>query len=167
MRGKTIGLLGLTFKPNTDDMRDAPSLAIVPRCRTPARRCAPMIPKGMDEAPNAAAGRRLTARTPMMRMEGADALAILTEWDEFRALDLERIKGLMVQPVLVDLRNIYEPSEVARKGFRYVDVGRASVRMANPIDQFLKREPALSTAQDRDVRISREQSADSALNSAT
>jgi UDPglucose 6-dehydrogenase len=166
VRGKTIGLLGLAFKLNTDDMRDAPSISIVTALQDAGAKVRAYDPKSMDQA------RMLMPDADYCEnaydcARGAHALAILTEWEEFRALDLERIKGLMVQPVLVDLRNIYDPAEVARKGFRYVDVGRASVRMANPIDQFLKREPALSATQDRDVRISREQNADSALNSAT
>jgi UDPglucose 6-dehydrogenase len=120
--GKTIGLLGLTFKPNTDDMRDAPSLAIVPALQAmgaavqafdPEGHEAEVLLKGVDFKGNA-----------YEVAEGADAVVIITEWDQFRALDLDRLKAGMRQPVLVDLRNVYNPVEMKARGFSYFSVGR-------------------------------------------
>jgi len=122
--GKTVGVLGLTFKPNTDDMRDAPSLEIVPALQAAGARVQAFDPEGMEEA-----GRLLTGVDfrggPYDAVEGADALLILTEWDQFRALDLNRVRLLMRQPVVIDLRNIYRPAEMRARGFTYVSVGRA------------------------------------------
>jgi UDPglucose 6-dehydrogenase len=123
--GKTVAVLGLTFKPNTDDMRDSPSLEIVPALQQAGATVRAFDPEGMDEA------RRLLddvvwCDTAYECMGGADALAIVTEWNEFRALDLVRVKRLMRQPVLVDLRNIYEAEAVTAAGFTYVCIGRPS-----------------------------------------
>ena len=122
-RGKKVALLGLTFKPNTDDMRDAPSIAIAQALADAGVAVAGYDPEGMELAkplmpdvamqPNAYAA-----------IEGADATVIVTEWDAFRALDLDRIKKIANAPVLVDLRNVYDPAEVRAKGFTYVSVGR-------------------------------------------
>jgi UDPglucose 6-dehydrogenase len=122
-RGKKVALLGLTFKPNTDDMRDAPSIAIALALSDAGVEVAGYDPEGMELAaplmpevamqPNAYAA-----------IEGADATVICTEWDAFRALDLNRVKSLMKAPVLVDLRNVYDPAEVRAKGFAYASVGR-------------------------------------------
>jgi len=121
--GKTVAVLGLTFKPNTDDMRDSPSLEIVPALQRAGATVRAFDPEGMAEA------RKLLddvvwCDTAYECMGGADALAILTEWNEFRALDLARVKRLMRQPVLIDLRNIYEPATVTAAGFTYVCIGR-------------------------------------------
>ena len=121
--GKTVAVLGLTFKPNTDDMRDSPSLDIVPALQKAGATVRAFDPEGMAEA------RKLLddvvwCDTAYECMGGADALAIVTEWNEFRALDLVRVKRLMRQPVLIDLRNIYEPDTVAAAGFTYVCIGR-------------------------------------------
>jgi len=120
--GKTIGLLGLTFKPNTDDMRDAPSLAIVPALQAMGARIQAFDPEG-HEAVALMSG--VHFRTSAYEVaDGADAVVLITEWDQFRALDLDRLKAGMRQPVLVDLRNVYNPAEMKARGFRYSSVGR-------------------------------------------
>jgi UDPglucose 6-dehydrogenase len=122
-RGKKVALLGLTFKPNTDDMRDAPSIAIALALSDAGVEVAGYDPEGMDLAaplmPEVAMQKNAYAA-----IEGADATVIVTEWDAFRALDLARIKQIAKAPVLVDLRNVYDPAEVRAKGFTYVSVGR-------------------------------------------
>jgi UDPglucose 6-dehydrogenase len=124
-RGKTVGLLGLTFKPNTDDMRDAPSLAIIRGLQDAGVRVRAYDPEGMRVAKPLIGDVELLDSAYAVA-EGADALAIVTEWDAFRALDLGRIAKAMNTPVLVDLRNIYSPAEAARAGLRYVPVGGAA-----------------------------------------
>jgi UDPglucose 6-dehydrogenase len=123
VEGKTIAVLGLTFKPNTDDMRDAPSLDIVPALQAAGARIRAFDPEGMEEGRALLDGVEWCA-TAYDAMTGADATTILTEWNEFRGLDLTRARELMASPVLVDLRNIYDPDEVAAAGFRYTCVGR-------------------------------------------
>ena len=123
LKGKKIGVLGLTFKPNTDDMRDAPSLDIIPALQAAGATISAFDPEGEREA------RHLLrdvdfASDPYAVAQGADAVVIITEWDQFRALDLDRLKADMAAPVLVDLRNIYNPAEVRRQGFTYTSVGR-------------------------------------------
>ena len=122
-RGKKVAMLGLTFKPNTDDMRDSPAIAIALALADAGIEVAAYDPEGMELAaplmPDVAMKTNAYAA-----IEGADATVIVTEWDAFRALDLERVKGLMTAPVLVDLRNIYDPAEVRAKGFAYSSVGR-------------------------------------------
>jgi UDPglucose 6-dehydrogenase len=122
--GKTIALLGLTFKPNTDDMRDAPALDIVPALEAAGARVRAFDPEGMEEAKNHLNSNVEFAEGPYQCIDGADALAILTEWDQFRALDLERVKAALKTPTLVDLRNIYNPAEVRAHGFNYTSIGR-------------------------------------------
>ncbi|MGL5361723.1 MAG: UDP-glucose dehydrogenase family protein [Bosea sp. (in: a-proteobacteria)] len=121
--GKRIAILGLTFKPNTDDMREAPSLAIIAALKEAGALISAFDPEGMTAArpllPDVA-----FAADPYSCITGADALVIVTEWDVFRALDLSRIKASMAAPVIVDLRNIYRPDDVARAGFRYLGIGR-------------------------------------------
>lgn len=121
--GKTIAVLGLTFKPNTDDMRDAPSLDVIPAMQAGGAIVRAFDPAGMNEARELFEGVDY-AEGPYQALEGADAVVILTEWDEFRALDLERVKALLNAPVMVDLRNIYRPDLMAEKGFDYYSVGR-------------------------------------------
>jgi UDPglucose 6-dehydrogenase len=121
--GKTIGLLGLTFKPNTDDMRDAPSLAIVPALQAMGATVQAFDPEG-HEAVALLKGVDFKANAYEVA-QGADAVVLITEWDQFRALDLDRLKAGMRQPVLVDLRNVYNPAEMKTRGFHYVSVGRA------------------------------------------
>jgi UDPglucose 6-dehydrogenase len=123
--GKTIGVLGLTFKPNTDDMRDAPSLAIVPQLKAKGAKIQAFDPEGMEEARHLLGGDVVFTAGPYDAASGADALVILTEWDQFRALDLDRIKQHMRSPVIVDLRNIYQPAEMRDFGFDYISVGRS------------------------------------------
>jgi UDPglucose 6-dehydrogenase len=121
--GKTVGLLGLTFKPNTDDMRDAPSLDIVAALEAQGARVQAFDPQGMEEAAKLMPQVRFQPG-PYEALEGADVAVIVTEWDQFRALDLDRMKSLMRRPVLVDLRNIYRPEDIRARGFEYVGVGR-------------------------------------------
>jgi UDPglucose 6-dehydrogenase len=123
LKGKTVGVLGLTFKPNTDDMRDAPSLAIIPALQDRGAHVQAFDPEGMHEAKDLLSGVDFKD-DPYDVASGADALVIITEWDQFRALDLDRIKLLMKAPLLVDLRNIYKPDDMAARGFAYTSVGR-------------------------------------------
>ena len=122
-RGKKVAMLGLTFKPNTDDMRDSPSIAIAMALADAGVQVSAYDPEGMELA------RPLMPEVTMCTnayaaIEGADATVIVTEWDAFRALDLDRIKQIAKAPVLVDLRNVYDPAEVRAKGFAYSSVGR-------------------------------------------
>jgi UDPglucose 6-dehydrogenase len=123
VRGKTIALLGLTFKPNTDDMREAPSLAIVTALQDAGATVRAYDPEGMGQAAKLL-DNVTYAKSAYECITGADAMVIVTEWDEFRALDLGRAKGLLKAPVLVDLRNIYRPETVKKLGFVYESVGR-------------------------------------------
>ena len=124
--GKTIAVLGLTFKPNTDDMRDSPSLAIVPALQQAGATVRAFDPQGMTEAKEMLPD-VVFCKDAYETMEGADALAIVTEWNEFRLLDLERVKGLLSAPLMIDLRNIYKPDEIIKAGFDYYSVGREPV----------------------------------------
>jgi len=123
VKGKTIAVLGLTFKPNTDDLRDAPSLVIVPALKEAGATVRAHDPQAMNEASNLLPGIAM-CKSPYEAVKGADALVILTEWDTYRALDLDRLKKELKSPVVVDLRNIYRPDEMAAKGFRYTSIGR-------------------------------------------
>ncbi|MGV9007448.1 MAG: UDP-glucose dehydrogenase family protein [Brevundimonas sp.] len=124
LAGRTVALLGLTFKPNTDDMRDSPALDVIPALIARGARVQAFDPEGMEEA-----ARLLTdvqfMEGPYEAVTGADAVVILTEWNQFRALDLDRIKLLMRQPVMVDLRNVYRPDDMRARGFTYSSIGRA------------------------------------------
>ncbi|GIK47416.1 MAG: UDP-glucose/GDP-mannose dehydrogenase family protein [Hyphomonadaceae bacterium] len=122
--GKTIAVLGLTFKPNTDDMRDAPALDIVPTLQAEGAKIRAFDPEGMHEAKHMLKDVQF-ATGPYDCVQNADAVAIITEWDQFRALDLDRMKDALKAPVVVDLRNIYTPDEMRAKGFKYVSVGRS------------------------------------------
>ncbi len=124
--GKTIAVLGLAFKPNTDDMRDAPSLVIVPELVKQGARIRAYDPEAMGEAKKFLDGIEMCPNANAA-LEGADGVAIITEWNEFRALDLKTAKRLLKQPLMVDLRNIYRPDEMARAGFTYVSIGRPAV----------------------------------------
>jgi UDPglucose 6-dehydrogenase len=123
-RGKKVALLGLTFKPNTDDMRDSPAIAIAQALGDVGVEVSAYDPEGMELA-KPLMPRVTMCDSPYAAIEGADAVAIVTEWDAFRALDLARVKQLARAPVLVDLRNIYRPDDVRRAGFTYASVGRA------------------------------------------
>ena len=124
--GKTIAVLGLTFKPNTDDMRDSPSLVIVPLLQASGARVRAYDPVGMDAARTMIDGLDV-GDSAYEVADGADALVLITEWNQFRALDLKRLKAVMARPVFVDLRNVYRPDEMAAEGFHYVSVGRPDV----------------------------------------
>lgn len=123
VRGRTIAVLGLTFKPNTDDMRESPSLAVLPALQEAGARIRAYDPEGMHEAAPLLPGVELCADA-YETMGGADALLIITEWNQFRALDLDRVKSLLAQPLMIDLRNIYKPEEMRAAGFVYHSVGR-------------------------------------------
>ena len=124
LRGKTVAVLGLTFKPNTDDMRELPSIPLITALQDMGAKVRAYDPTGMEQA------KPLMANVAFCKdaydcAEGASALVIVTEWEQFRALDFARLKKVMQRPVLVDLRNIYRPEEVARHGFAYEGIGRA------------------------------------------
>ena len=123
VRGKTIGVLGLTFKPNTDDMREAPSIDIIRALKDKGARVVAYDPQGMTAAKEFIEGVEYAPNAYAVG-EGADAVVLITEWNEFRSLDLGRLKGQMKSPVFVDLRNVYRKDEVVRHGFTYVSVGR-------------------------------------------
>ncbi len=123
--GRTVAVLGLTFKPNTDDMREAPSLVIVPALQAAGATVRAFDPAGMKEAKRCLENVEW-CDDAYATVDGADALVILTEWNAFRALDLARVKRLMKTPVMIDLRNVYEPDELAAAGFRYVCLGRGT-----------------------------------------
>jgi UDPglucose 6-dehydrogenase len=122
--GKRIAVLGLAFKPNTDDMRDAPSLDIIPALQAAGAEVIAYDPESMEQA------RQVLnvgfAEGPYDCIEGADALVIITEWNAFRALDLKRVKASLKSPVVVDLRNIYRPQEMKALGFTYHGIGRGA-----------------------------------------
>ena len=123
VQGKTLAVLGLTFKPNTDDMRDAPSLSILPALIGAGARIRAFDPEGMDEA------RKVMPHIDYCHdayeaMEGADAVVVLTEWNQFRSLDLERARRLLRAPVFIDLRNVYDPLQMREAGFAYSCIGR-------------------------------------------
>lgn len=123
VKGKKIALLGLTFKPNTDDMRESPSLYIVPELLKNGATIAAFDPKGAEHAKTLLPDITYAA-DPYETMQDADAVVILTEWNEFRALQLDRVKDLLKTPIMVDLRNVYKPEEMSEAGFTYVSVGR-------------------------------------------
>jgi UDPglucose 6-dehydrogenase len=123
--GKTIGILGLAFKPNTDDMRDAPSLDIIPALIAAGASVKAYDPESMKEAAHMLSGVSF-AKNPYEALDGADAMVIITEWDQFRALDLARVKSTLKGKVVVDLRNIYDPINMKELGFDYASIGRPS-----------------------------------------
>jgi UDPglucose 6-dehydrogenase len=122
-RGKTVALLGLTFKPNTDDMRDAPSLSIVQALQDAGANVRGYDPEGMEQAATLMRDVEF-ARSPYAAAEGADAVVLVTEWDVLRALDLRRVARAMVGDVFVDLRNVYPPEDIEEAGLRWYGVGR-------------------------------------------
>ena len=122
-RGKKVALLGLTFKPNTDDMRDSPAIAVAQTLTDAGVEVAAYDPEGMDLAKPLMPDVTMCS-DPYEAIEDADAIAIVTEWDAFRALDLARVKSLAKAPVMVDLRNIYRPDDMRERGFAYTSIGR-------------------------------------------
>jgi UDPglucose 6-dehydrogenase len=124
VNGKTIAVLGLAFKPNTDDMRDAPALDIIPALQAMGAKIQAFDPEAMHEAEKLLSD--IDFKTgPYEALDGADAMVLITEWDRFRALDLDRVKALLKTPVVVDLRNVYSPEQVRAAGLRYSSIGRA------------------------------------------
>lgn len=128
VRGKKIALLGLTFKPNTDDMRDAPAITIVQALLDGGADVHVFDPEGM-EAAKTVLGPVSYGKNPYEIAAGAEALVVVTEWDEFRALDFRRLKQEMKSPVIVDLRNIYKPDEMAKYGFSHFAVGKRKAKI--------------------------------------
>ena len=121
-RGKKVALLGLTFKPNTDDMRDSPAIAIAQTLTDAGVEVVAYDPEGMEQAKPLMPEVKMVD-DPYAAIEGSDAIAIVTEWDVFRALDLQRVKSLAKNPVMVDLRNVYRGREMREKGFHYTSIG--------------------------------------------
>ena len=138
LRGKKVAVLGLTFKPNTDDMREAPSIALITALQDMGAAVTAYDPVGMEQAkpllPDIA-----YAKDAYSSADGADALVIVTEWEQFRALDLARLKAIMARPVIVDLRNAYRPEQMAEHGFVYRSVGRALVFSSGALEARLDR----------------------------
>jgi len=124
VRGKKIAVLGLTFKPNTDDMRDSPAITVIQTLQDAGAKVTGYDPEGMANARHVIDGIDYAAG-PYEAAEGADAVVIVTEWNQFRALDLDRLKKIMNTPVLVDLRNIYRKDEILASGFTYAGIGRS------------------------------------------
>ncbi len=124
LRGKTVGVLGLTFKPNTDDMREAPSIPLITALQDLGASVQAYDPVGMEQAKTELPSTVIYCDDAYACATGADALVIVTEWEQFRALDLAQIKAKMKQPVIVDLRNIYRPEDMEKAGFTYESVGR-------------------------------------------
>jgi len=125
-RGKTVALFGLTFKPNTDDMRDAPSISIVQALEDAGVKVRAFDPEGMEQARPLMPNVELRA-DPYAAAEGADAVVLVTEWDVLRALDLKRLAGTMADPVLIDLRNVYPAEDVIAAGFRWQGIGKPAM----------------------------------------
>jgi UDPglucose 6-dehydrogenase len=125
VRGATIAVLGLTFKPNTDDLREAPALTLITALQDMGANIRAYDPAGMEQAKALLSNVKFT-RGPYACAEGTDAVVIVTEWQQFRALDFRRLKRIMARPVMVDLRNVYRPAEAAQHGFVYESVGRPS-----------------------------------------
>ena len=123
VKGKTVAVLGLTFKPNTDDMRDSPSLDIIPALVEAGATIRAFDPEGMEEAKKLLPDIHYCEDT-YSTMDGADVLAIVTEWNEFRALDFKRVQAALKSPIVVDLRNVYEPNMMRDAGFTYTSIGR-------------------------------------------
>ena len=123
VRGKTVAILGLTFKPNTDDMRDSPAISIIQTLQDGGATVRAYDPEGTEQA-KLVLDSVIYCDSPYDAMQGADAAALVTEWNAFRALDLARVKALLSTPVFVDLRNVYRAEEVEKAGLTYVGVGR-------------------------------------------
>ncbi|HHQ48359.1 MAG TPA: UDP-glucose/GDP-mannose dehydrogenase family protein [Acidobacteria bacterium] len=129
LRGKTVGILGLAFKPETDDMRESPSIPLVNALVEDGATVRAFDPAAMDNAREVLPDSVIFCEDSYETAEGADALVIVTEWNQFRYLDLQRIKGLLARPIIVDLRNVYEPKRMKAAGFSYDCVGRAAAEL--------------------------------------
>ncbi|MBW2312374.1 MAG: UDP-glucose 6-dehydrogenase [Deltaproteobacteria bacterium] len=131
LQGKTIGILGLTFKPNTSDVRESPAIDIASTLLSKGAAIKAYDPEGMEEFKKAMGDEKISySSTPYDVAKGAEALVIITEWNEFRSLELKKIKSLLANPVILDLRNIYEPEIMAELGFTYFGVGRGITKAA-------------------------------------
>jgi len=131
VQGKTIALLGLSFKPNTDDLRDSPALMIAEHLMKEGCTVRAHDPEGQEESVKNLTG-LIGCKDAYDAADGADAIVLATEWNQFRNLDFDQMKTLLRAPILIDLRNVYEPERVAEKGFYYVSVGRPSAGI-NPL----------------------------------
>jgi UDPglucose 6-dehydrogenase len=138
LRGKNVSVLGLTFKPNTDDMREAPSIALITALQDMGAGVRVFDPAGMNQA-KAVLKNVTYCADAYDCAEAADALVIATEWEQFRALDLDRLRDLMACPVVIDLRNIYCPEDMNRRGFAYACVGRSL-----KVPAFMKQDVSLT-----------------------
>jgi UDPglucose 6-dehydrogenase len=144
LRGKTVAVLGLTFKPNTDDMREAPSIPLITALQDMGAKVRAYDPVGMEQARQVLTDVTY-CRGPYDCVEGSDAVVIVTEWEQFRALDLARVSELMACPVIVDLRNVYRPEEMQKHGFAYTCIGRAPTHQ--PVNVYIPpARPDASTA---------------------
>ena len=124
LRGKKIGVLGLSFKPETDDMRESPAVDVIKLMTEKGASVCAFDPVAMEEARHCLDHSVEFANDEYGAISGADALVIITEWNQFRALDMERVKQLLKSPKIADLRNIYEPQDMRDMGFEYIGVGR-------------------------------------------
>ena len=131
LQDKCVGVLGLSFKPNTNDLRDAPSMGILPSLQGEGAQLQVYDPAAMEEASKLLAGVRLCGN-PYEAAAGADVLVVMTEWNQFRNLDFERLKTSLRSPIIVDLRNVYEPARMAALGFDYTSIGRPKVSAQQP-----------------------------------
>ena len=134
LRGKTVAVLGLTFKPNTDDMREAPSIPLITALQDMGAKVRAYDPVGMEQAKQVLTDVTY-CRGPYDCVDEADAVVIVTEWEQFRALDLGRVSDLMACPVIVDLRNVYRPEDMKKHGFAYTCVGRAPTHQ--PVNVYI------------------------------
>ena len=126
VQGKTLAFLGLSFKPNTDDLRDSPALMIAEHLMKEGCAIRAYDPEGLEGALETLPG-LIGCQDAYDAMTGADAVVLATEWNQFRNLDLDHVKSLLRVPVFIDLRNVYDPERVAEGGFHYVSVGRPAV----------------------------------------
>ena len=124
LRGKTIGILGLSFKPNTNDIRESSSIAIIQGLLTMGAKVKAFDPAAMEEAKAVLPEVVEYGKDAYDVAKGADVLVLVTEWNQFRRLDLQRIRGLLKNPIFIDLRNVYDPDQMKRLGFNYCGVGR-------------------------------------------
>ena len=128
LENKSISILGLTFKPNTDDMRESPSLVIVPELVKITREIKVYDPAGMAAAKKMKEFNGVKWKNNTYDcIKSADAIVLITEWNEFRALDLDKVKMLLNNPIIIDLRNIYKPASMNELGFKYISIGRGSI----------------------------------------
>jgi UDPglucose 6-dehydrogenase len=133
LKGKTIGLLGLAFKPNTDDIRDSPALVIAEELIKAGATVRTYDPEALEESMKVLPD-MIPCQDAYQTVEGADAIVLVTEWNQFRNLDLEQIRSKVKYPIFIDLRNVYEPQRMADQGFYYVSVGRKTAG-TNPLKQ--------------------------------